>query len=187
EAIDYTPDRVPKGQRAAVVRSYMAHHQGMSLTALTNAVLGDPMPRRFHAVPMVRAVELHLQERVPRDAPLVEPSKDAAVERQAGPGCAPLLRRRLTTPSPPAPRTHLLSNTQYHVLVTNAGSGWSTCRGLDVTRWREDATRDACGQFCYVRDLTRGLTWSAGHQPVRRAADEYEVIFASDKAAFRRR
>ena len=87
EAIDYTPDRVPQGRRSVVVRSYMAHHQGMSLVALANAVLDDPMPRRFHAEPMVRAVELLLQERVPRDVPIVEPSErrpGPRADRQAG-------------------------------------------------------------------------------------------------------
>lgn len=187
EAIDYTPDRVPKGKRAVVVRSYMAHHQGMSLVALTNAVLNEPMTRRFHADPMVRAVELLLQERIPRDAPIVGPS-ESTVSPPAGSreGGRPLLSRRLTTPNTPAPRTHLLSNSQYHVMVTNAGSGYSACRGLDVTRWREDATRDAHGQFCYVRDVERGLVWSAGHQPICRTAEEYEVVFAFDKATFRR-
>jgi cyclic beta-1,2-glucan synthetase len=58
---------------------------------------------------------------------------------------------------------------------------------MDVTRWREDRTTDAWGQFCYVRDLRSGLTWSAGHQPVCRPADEYEVIYSADKAEFRRR
>jgi len=188
EAIDYTPERVPKGQRSAVVRSYMAHHQGMSLVGLTNAVLDDPMPRRFHAEPMVRAVDLLLQERVPRDAETVEPSEVVtAPEGLPARSASPLMSRRLTTPGTPAPRTLLLSNTQYHVLLTNAGSGVSTWRGRDVTRWREDSTRDCWGQFCYVRDSESGLVWSAGHQPVCRPADDYEVIFAADKATFRRR
>ncbi len=60
EAIDFTPERLTKGRRSIVVRSYMAHHQGMSLVAMANAVLDDPMPRRFHAEPMVRAVDLLL-------------------------------------------------------------------------------------------------------------------------------
>ncbi len=188
EAIDYTPDRVPKGSKCVVVRSYMAHHQGMTLVGLTNAVLDDPMPRRFHAVPMVRAVDLLLQERVPRDAPTVDPAEVAtAADAQPARSTAPLLSRQLTTPSTPAPRTLLLSNTQYHVLLTNAGSGVSTWRGLDVTRWREDATRDCWGQYCYVRDPEHDLVWSAGHQPVCRPTDDYEVIFAADKATFRRR
>ncbi|WP_074316748.1 GH36-type glycosyl hydrolase domain-containing protein [Singulisphaera sp. GP187] len=186
EAVDYTAERVPKGKRSVVVRSYMAHHQGMSLVALTNALLDEPMTRRFHADPMVRAAELLLQERIPRDAPLSGPSEATMATAASNREGIPLMSRRLTTPNTPAPRTHLLSNSQYHVMVTNSGSGFSSCRGLDVTRWREDATRDALGQFCYIRDVGRGLLWSAGHHPVCRVVKDYEVVFSSDKASFRR-
>ena len=135
EAIDYTPDRLPHGQRLAVVRSYMAHHQGMSLVALTNTLLDDPMPRRFHLEPMVRAAELLLQERIPTDSPIVE-AAPAWLDRvrAADSGAGSLLSRRLTTPATAAPRTHLLSNKRYHVMITNAGSGSSKCQDLDVTR-----------------------------------------------------
>jgi cyclic beta-1,2-glucan synthetase len=199
EAIDYTPERLPKGKRSVVVRSYMAHHQGMSLVALDNALHGDVMTHRFSAEPMVHAIDLLLEERVPSDAPLVEtnmvdgttapgsteaPSDDTSTSVDSG--SAPM-SRRLTTPFTPVPRTHILSNTQYHVLLTNAGSGVSTCRGLDMTRWREDAAREAYGQFAYVRDVARGAVWSAGFQPVCRTPETYEVIFAADKATFRRR
>jgi len=188
EAIDFTRERVSRGKRSSVVRSYMAHHQGMSLVALTNTVLDEPMPRRFHSDPMVRAVDLLLQERLPRDAPVIETEEPdnplAATDRVEQ---APLLSRRLTTPMTPAPRTHLLSNAHYHVMVTNAGSGYSTCRGFDVTRWREDATRDAYGQFLYIYDVTGGSVWSAGYQPTTKPADDYEVTYSSDKALFRRR
>jgi cyclic beta-1,2-glucan synthetase len=186
EAIDYTRDRVPKGRRSVVVRSFMAHHQGMSLVALANALHEHAMPRRFHAEPMVRAAELLLQERVPRDAPVVEPSETTAAPAKAPKEGVHLLSRRLTTAATPAPRVHLLSNAQYSVMITNAGSGYSTCHGLDVTRWREDATRDSWGQFCYLRQGDRGPVWSAGYQPTCRAAQEYEVIFAADKASVRR-
>jgi len=187
EAIDYTSERVPQGERFAVVRSYMAHHQGMSLVALANALLDEPMTRRFHSDPMVKAVDLLLQERVPRDAPVSEPSESTRVTNNGTrEGGIPLLSRRLTTPNTPVPRTHLLSNSQYHVMVTNAGSGYSECRGLDVTRWRADPTLDAMGQVLYVKDKERGVFWSAGYQPVCKPAGEYEVVFAADKASFRR-
>ena len=87
----------------------------------------------------------------------------------------------------PLPAVALLSNGRYGVMITAAGAGSSTWRGLDVTRWREDATRDCWGQFCYVRDLGDGTVWSAGYQPLCRAADEYEVAFHADRAEFRRR
>ena len=123
EAIDYTPDRLPKGKRSVVVRSYMAHHQGMSLVALTNALLADVMTQRFQAEPMVRAIELLLQERVPtrradrrdRRRPPTSPGSTVAPSADADGagrrrGRTPM-SRRLTTPSTPVPRTHLLSNT----------------------------------------------------------------------------
>ncbi|WP_435007862.1 GH36-type glycosyl hydrolase domain-containing protein [Tundrisphaera lichenicola] len=189
EAVDYTKGRVPKGKRSVVIRSYMAHHHGMSLVALANALQDDVMPRRFHAEPMVRAADLLLQERVPRDAPIIEPSAaegPSPSEPRVETSLVPLMSRRLSTPSTPSPRTHLLSNTQYNVMITGAGSGYSTCRGIDVTRWREDSTRDASGLFFYIRDVMTDAVWSAGYQPTCRPADHYEAIFSADKISFRR-
>src|SRR5262249_39977671 len=135
--------------------------------------------------PMVRATELLLQERVPRAAPEVEPHGDEAAPPVVREGLLPV-SRRLETPDTPHPRTHLLSNGQYSVMVTNAGGGYSTCRDLDVTRWREDRTADAWGQFVYVRDLRRNRLWSAAHQPVCALAREHGGIYSTDKAEFRR-
>ncbi len=188
EAVDYTPDRLPQGQRHVVVKSYMAHHQGMSLVALANVLLDDPMPRRFHAEPMVRAAELLLQERIPADSPIIEAAPARLdLARPADAGAGSPLSRRLTTPATAAPRTHLLSNRRYHVMVTNSGSGFSRCQGLDVTRWREDAISEGWGHFCYVRDVLTGQVWSAGYQPVCRPPEDYEVVFSADKALLRRR
>jgi cellobiose phosphorylase len=72
-------------------------------------------------------------------------------------------------------------------MITGAGGGSATWGNLDVTRWREDTTRDCWGQFCYVRDRESGTVWSTGHQPICRAADEYEFAFHADRAEFHRR
>ena len=56
----------------------------------------------------------------------------------------------------------LLSNDRYSVLLTASGGGYSIVDGMDVTRWREDATRDCWGQYCYIRDLDDDSIWSAG-------------------------
>jgi cyclic beta-1,2-glucan synthetase len=199
EAIDYTPSRLPPNQRSLVVRSYMAHHQGMSLIALANQLLNAPMPRRFHAEPMVRATELLMQERMPRGAPTLEVLVAETPAMAAPREVAMPLSRRLTTPYTPHPRTHLLSNGQYTVMVTNAGGSWSWCTRqtvdggghpvksqIDVTRWREDSARDQWGQFCYLRDLRSGKLWSAGHQPLGVPADFFEVLFSPDKVEFHR-
>lgn len=185
EAIDYTPERHPVGKPGVVVRSYMAHHQGMGFIAIANALLGDPMPKRLLAEPAVRATELLLQERLP-DAPIsVEVPEEE--ERTAGDGQAEGVSRRLTTANTPAPRTHLLSNGRYSVLLTNAGGGYSAWNGVEVTRWRADTTRDAHGQYFYLRETGRPGVRSATAQPLGDAADAYEVVYSIDKAEFQRR
>ncbi|MFO0929954.1 MAG: glucoamylase family protein [Gemmataceae bacterium] len=186
EAIDYTPERLSPGKQYQVIQSYMAHHQGMSLLAVTNRLLGDPMARRLRQVAMVRAVETLLHERAPYEAPLAPVEK-----RPEGPlpGAeeAPAVVRRITAPDTLSPRPHFLSNSSYTVMVTNAGGGYSRWRDLDVTRWRLDPTNDPAGQFVYIRDLTNKTAWSLPHVPLRRPPSAYEVLFSIDKAEFRRR
>jgi cellobiose phosphorylase len=84
------------------------------------------------------------------------------------------------------PSLCLLSNGRYSVLLTAAGSGYSVVDGMDVTRWREDATCDCWGQYCYVRDVDDGRVWSAGRQPLG-PGDEYEAELRPDRAVLRRR
>ena len=188
EAIDFTPERVPPGETCQVVRSYMAHHQGMGLCAIANRLNGDAHARRLRAEPAVRAVELLLQERVPLDAPeVVPPSYEETQSAPGGPASADAVSRRLTRADTPAPRTHFLSNGQYTVLLTNSGAGFSTRGGLAVTRWRNDPTRDDYGSFFYLRDAETGRAWAATHHPTGGIADYYEVIYSVDKAEFRRR
>lgn len=186
EAIDYTRRRLPQDKKCMVVRQYMAHHQGMSFLAFTNKLLGDLIPKRLRAEPMVRANELLLQERVPVDAPVVIPPEDDESTRKVALTVQVPMSRRLTTADTPSPRTHILSNGQYTIMVSNSGAGFSTCRDLDVTRWRQDRTRDAHGQFIYVRNLASGKYWSIAHHPVGNLADKYEVTFSVDKIDFRR-
>jgi cyclic beta-1,2-glucan synthetase len=55
EALDYTPARVPEGKTVAIVRAFMAHHQGMTIMAIADALLDGVMRARFHAEPIVQA------------------------------------------------------------------------------------------------------------------------------------
>jgi cyclic beta-1,2-glucan synthetase len=187
EAIDYTADRLPPGTTGGVVLStYMAHHQGMILLAVDNALHDSPMQHRFHADPRVQAAELLLHERIPHLVPLKNPPIEKADHVPSTRRLQPPAVRRYVTPHTLSPRTHLLSNGSYGVMVTNAGGGYSRRQDLALTRWREDLTTDAWGSFCYVRDLDTGDVWSTTYQPTLREPDEYEVTFAPDRAVWRR-
>jgi cyclic beta-1,2-glucan synthetase len=186
EAIDYTPSRLPPGESSVTIRSFMAHHQGMSLLALVNLLRGNPMLRRFLACPVLKAADLLLQERLPKTQASAFTSDVAMIrESRQIAGNAESVMRVFNNPNSSSPEVHLLSNGRYHVVITNSGGGYSRRNDLALTRWREDATCDSWGTFLYLRDVSTGEYWSAAYQPTQRATKRYEAIFTQARAEYR--
>ncbi len=186
EAIDYTPSRLLRGASFAIVRQFMAHHQGMSLLSLAYFLLDRPMQRRFEADPMLRADDLLLQERVPKTgAPLFPHVAEAGARTVVAADEGTM--RVFADPGGATPEVALLSNGRYHTVLTHAGGGYSRWRDLQVTRWREDPTRDCWGAFSYLRDLDTGETWSTAWQPTLTYTTRYQAVFTQARAEFRRR
>jgi len=186
EAIDYTPSRLSQEHSPALIRSFMAHHQGMSFISLANFFTADLMVKRFESDPLFQATTLLLQERVPKATPFKLKTSAVFGSRAVYPEQEDLLRI-FTTPATTIPEVHLLSNGRYHVMVTNAGGGYSRWRDYGVTRWREDATMDNYGTFVYINDLTNRSLWSAAFQPTCAEPKNYEAVFPQARAEFRRR
>ncbi|MBZ5521256.1 MAG: cyclic beta 1-2 glucan synthetase [Acidobacteriia bacterium] len=184
EAVDYTPSRVPRGQSSVVVRSYMAHHQGMSLLGLSHVLLDRPMQHRFESVPIFQATTLLLQERVPKATTLYSAPEEMPETRKTTEEFEAAIRV-FHSPNTPIPEVQLLSNGRYHVMVSNAGGGYSRWNDIAVTRWREDTTRDDWGTFCYIRDVATGRFWSTAYQPTVKPLEHYEAIFSEAKVEFR--
>ncbi|MGA2407189.1 MAG: glucoamylase family protein [Bacteroidales bacterium] len=187
EAIDYTTVRLPRGQSKAVVRSFMAHHEGMSFLSLAYILLDRPMQKRFESYPLFQATLLLLQEKIPRATTFFSHTSGVTNVRPAANNQeAPL--RVFNTPDTPFPEVNLLSNEgRYRVMITNAGGGYSRWKDMAVTRWREDCTRDNWGAFCYIRDAENGNFWSTTYQPTLQRPEKYEAIFSKGRAEFRRR
>lgn len=184
EALDYTPGRVAVGQSVAIVRAFMAHHQGMTIVAIANTLFDGVMRTRFHAEPMVQATELLLQERMPRDVSAAhswaaEVKTDAVALTNQPSGI-----RRFASAQQTTPAALLLSNGRYAVMVTAAGSGYSRWGDIAVTRWREDATCDDHGSYIFIRDVHSGAVWSAGYQPSGVEPDSYAAAFHEERAEF---
>lgn len=184
EAIDYTPLRLPRGQTNTVIRSYMAHHGGMSFLALAYLLLDQPMQRRFEAEPLFQATTLLLQERVPKASAFYAPSAELT-ELHTGASELDTIMRIFRNPNRLVPEVQLLSNGKYRVMVTSAGGGYSQWKDIAVTRWREDSTSDNWGTFCYIRNLASGEFWSNAYQPTIKHVESYEAIFSEAQAEFR--
>jgi cyclic beta-1,2-glucan synthetase len=181
EALDYTRARLPVGVKVAIIRAYMAHHQAMTIVGIANALHDGRMRTRFHAEPIIRAAELLLQERMPRDVTSARAPAEHAIAAVESAGLVPDTQRHYSSAHSRVPITHLLSNGRYSTMVTAVGSGYSRWHDVAITRWREDVTRDGWGAYIFLRDVRGGETWSAGYQPGMTEPDRYDVTFSEDR------
>ncbi len=188
EAIDFTPERLPSGKSYAIVRSYMAHHQGMMLAALDNLLCNSPLSRRFHSDPSVQSADLLLHERAPLHPPVETPiDATAKPPAQSRSSDAPPLHSWRTIQRGAVPEAQVLGNGRLSSLVTDSGAGKLSWQGFALTRWVPDSVRDSAGLWIYVRDEEDCSIWSTGRQPTGNTGEEPEVLFHSHAVEFHRR
>lgn len=191
EAMDFSrpPQRETGDQtikRGVIIEAYMAHHLGMGFIALVNFLHRDAFQRRFHSDSRVSAFEALLQERIPLLPPLHLISMRQSEASLPGLDLFPSTGSTILTPHTAVPRTLLLSNGRYGLMITNGGGGFSHWNGRELTRWRSDVTCDSHGSFCYVHETDGDRLWSATFHPVGGRVDGYEVDMGLDRAVFRR-
>ena len=186
EAVDFTVERLGTGRGYAVVRSYMTHHQGMILLSLCNTLREESMVRRFHTDPRIETGTLLLQEQIPVRAPIEHPHPhEIGVIHPVHPEIS--FDAWHAQPNAPHPQLHYLSNGDYSLLITAAGSGYSRWREMDLTRWRADTTLDHFGAWIYIQDRETDRLWSAAFQPTAAQPASQEVYFYPHTIEFMRR
>jgi len=188
EAVDFTPERLTGSVQHSIVRSYMAHHQGMILAALDNFLCDAPLPRRFHADRRVESADLLLHERAPLGLP-VETPLDARVEVEAPMQLpeAPPLHAWQPVQAGAFPEVQVLGNGRLSSLITDSGAGGLSWLGVSLTRWTPDPVLDAHGLWIYVRDEEDGAIWSVGRQPMGRGGEDSNVVYHANAVEFHRR
>jgi len=186
DALDFTRSRVPDGKSVAIVRAFMAHHQGMTIVALANTLNGGRMRERFNREPMIRACALLLQERMPQTVVAAHPRVEELKTRAAAVISDGPTARRPTVAASGARATHLLSNGRYAVMLTATGGGYSRWGDIAVTRWREDGLRDDWGTFIVLKDSATGKRWTANAPQTGEDGSRGDVLFSEDYAHFTR-
>ena len=187
ESVDFnSPDPVAL-TNYCIVKSFMAHHQGMNLVAINNFLNGGVMRRRFHSEPIVKATEIILEEKrqtyfisITKKGYTVNLKKVGAHEEDV------LGRRYIKRVSPVIPAVNYLSNNKYSLMITSDGDGFSNYMGMMLYRFREDLYANT-GSYIYIKELREGKLWSAAYHPTKTEPDEYQAIFSPHKAEFRRR
>ncbi len=186
EAIDFSRQRDQRGERGVIIRTYMAHHQGMSLLAIDNVLFNNTFQNYFHIDPRIQAVESLLYERIPSKPSIVEGfARDRRPLKLTRIPDIPTLGK-IDTHESPIPKVNILSNGKLSVMVTNAGGGYLRLGDYDITRWKADVTMDSWGSFCYIKDIDSGKIWSTFFQPTHVRPEKTIIHFSSDKSEFQR-
>ncbi|EJN00588.1 glucoamylase family protein [Phyllobacterium sp. YR531] len=184
DAVDFTKSRVREDEEYAIVRNYMAHHHGMSIVAVNNVVFEGRMRERFHADPVIEAAELLLQEKAPREIPVLQAKADNPMRKAVESSEEPASIRYIPNPMTAPRATQMMSNGHYSVMVTANGGGYSRWNGLAITRFQPDPIESGYGTFLFLRDMENGEWWSATSDPVRLAGEKSTTIFTDYKAEF---
>ena len=186
EAMDFSRQPSRDSERGVIVQAYMVHHQGMAFLSLANLLNDNSIQRYFQADARVRAVNPLLHERIPTLTSLhyIATRERAPAAVHVG-EVAPSVSK-FDTPYTHIPKTQLLGNGRYSLMVTNAGGGYSQWGKFEITRWRSDQTQDGWGTSCYLREVDGDRIWSNTYHPIRGKVEGYSVTFAPDRAVFRR-
>lgn len=185
ESVDFTPERLKLGEKYAIVRTYMAHHQGMILLSIGNHLSGSRMIQRMHADPRIKSVELLLQEQTPLRAPIEHP-RPQQMETERDTAINVSLDPWRVSAEAPYHQVHCLSNGRYSTLITASGAGFSRWGNIELNRWRSDSTLDHWGQWIYVRDNLDGKLSSVTPQPTMTKPDRSEISFLPHRVDFER-
>ncbi len=185
DAIDFTRQVDRDGTRGVLVRTYMSHHAGMGFLSLHNYLHEDAARESFHSDARVRAFEPLLHESIPAISSRYLATRGYLPAADQAGEIAPSVSS-FDSPNTATPKTQLLGNGRYSLMVTNSGGGYSQWGDLELTRWRSDPTHDSGGVLCYVYEPDNERLWANTYHPTGGKADEYDAEFASDRAVIRR-
>ncbi|MCK9216413.1 MAG: glycosyl transferase [Firmicutes bacterium] len=187
ESLDFTPNRLRKGKKKEVVKSFMAHHLGMSILALNNFLNKDVMIHRFHSHPIIKAGEFMLQERIPIKSIITKEYKEWLEEKGSLGKDYVEPVRSYESPDFVPPPCHLLSNGTYSLLINTRGGGYSKFNDVMINRWRNDYLEREYGSFIFIKNMKSGKVWSASHKILDTEPDGYRVSFLPSGAEFMRK
>lgn len=167
------------------IRTYMVHHLGMSIMALDNVLNKNILINRFHSIPEVKATELLLKEKIPRNVTF-ERDEDFSIKNRYLEG-ENIIPRIFEDPEKQPCEILLLSNGMYSSMITSNGGGYSKNGNMMMYRWKGDSTSDDSGMFFYIKNLNSNDYWSAAYEPCRKCGEEYKAELSLDKAKFYRK
>ncbi len=182
ESIDYTPSRLKKGEKSEVVKTYMAHHQGLILLSIDNLFNKNILQKRFMQNPEMQSVEILLEEKMPANVIITKEQKEK-VEKVKNVDYETYAVREYNKPYDKLSHINVISNEDYSVIIDQKGDGYSKYKNIVINRFKQ--TDDVQqGIYFFFKNIKTKRIWSSGQKNYLAEADKFSAYFSPDMSKF---
>ena len=184
ESIDYTPNRMKKGKQYEVIKTYMAHHQGLILLSINNLINNQVLQKRFMENPEVKAVSILLQERMPENV-IITKEKKEKVEKIKNVDYEAYCVREYNKVDSKLKPINVIANKDYTIVMDQKGRGYSKYKDILINRYKETDDEEQ-GIFFFLKNIKTKRIWTSGQVSYLSSGDKYNICFTPEKDQFTR-
>ena len=169
ESIDYTKENLHDNVDSEIIRTYMAHHQGMALTAINNYINHGIVRNRFHSDAGVKASEILLKERERVRVKIQKRTRDKEhefkqkdVNKYTTYVSSTYAEKKYATLNDASTKMNIafLRGSRVSSIVSNTGATYLRYKDKMINR-QSYSNPDMTGNYIYLTDLSTGKTISA--------------------------
>ena len=176
ESIDYTPERLNKGETAKVVQTYMAHHQALILLSINNLINDQIFQKRFMQNPEIEGTKILLQERIPETF-ITTKEKKEKIEKIKYKDYENYTEQVINKIDNRIIRGNVISNEDYCVAINQKGQGFSKYKDIYINRFKKTSDENQ-GIFFYIKNIRTNKIWSTNYS---KETDKYSISFMPDR------
>ena len=173
ESIDYTPVRM-KNNKKVVVKTYMAHHQGLIFLSLNNLLNNNILKKRFECNPEIEMADILLEERMPVQMIITKEKKEKIIKNK-NLNYNSYVERTIDNPKKISPNINVIANDKYKILIDDFRNSISEYEDVMVNNFKE-TNEIKKGISFYIKNLKS--------KKIINVLENCKVIFAPDKAVF---
>ena len=178
ESIDYTPTRLRKNETKAIVKTYMAHHQGLILLSINNLMNNNIVQKRFVQNPEIEAVNILLQERMPENIIITKEEKEK-VEKIKYIDYENATQREITKINTKLNNVNVIGNDKYTIIMDQKGNGYSKYNNILINRYKYTDDEEQ-GIFFFFKNIKTKRIWTSNYMNYLSKADKYVMCFTPD-------
>ncbi len=174
EAVDYTKSRLKNGEKKEIVKTYMAHHQGLILLSINNVLNDNVLNKRFNENPEIEATDILLQEKMPINMIITKEKKEKITNLNEGLDTG-YVRRVPLEKNNIMPDVHILANEHYKIMIDEKGEGKSEYNDILINNYK-DTYELRQGIFFYIKNVK--------NRKIIRPEENSNVVFAPEQVIF---